>query len=396
MSQITIEELDGQKRMLILRGGGLPTQGAEWGGEQVVDTVWIPGSPAAVQHVMGPTEMPSDWEGEWNSTRLVSLPVLWDPGGGEVELILADDVRDAFDSLRSSGQLLHVTWAAKDNRRVDRYGRLTKSNFPTTRADDIKWKATFTWIGTVRATVAVVQSDQGAAAARAAALAAADAQSAIDSATFIQSNPKVPFSATQFTLGNLEQLANEPKLLAQSFSRAMVDLTSRLATVGQIVQTVIGAPAEVTQQFIDATLDAVDTAKDFVDQVSRVPLELFTTRTSVKSLLMSGNYYDTAQASAEVMAAQAMTAARQAQARQSARVRSGADPRALAGIGDVQAVYLPKIGDTMTSIALKFYSQDLSYQLSRANGLPGSTIDPPRYAIIIPVRSVIDAVGQQP
>jgi len=396
MSQVVIEELGGSKRTLTLNGAGLPFQGAEWGGDQVVDTVWNPGSSVAVQHVLGPKELPSDWEGEWNTTRLVASPCEWDDGtgGGLKSLVLADDVRNALDSIRMQGQLLRVTWTDKPNRRVGRYGRLTSAKFPTTRSDDIKWKATFEWIGRVDAGIAVVNSDQSVAAARAAALAATDAQSRIEAANFIASNPRVPNSASTFTLGALEQFAKAPLAIAQSFARAMTDVASRMRTLGGIINTARSLPQAIAEQFVDAALDAVGVANEFVDQMSRPSPETMSLQTDVKSLLRATTYYSGAQTGADLLAEQSMTAARAAQQRRAARIRPGADPRSLTGAGDILTVYAPKAGDTLIAISLRFYGVDLSYQLARANGLPGSTIFPPRSpALIIPTRAVIDALS---
>lgn len=400
MSTVTIEELGGKQRTLTLQGGGLPLQGAEWSGEQVLDTQWNPGSPVAVQHVMGPTEPPSDWNGMWRTTVLIALPVEWDAGtgagtgAGTQSLVVAADVREAMDSIRVGAQLLRVTWIDKPGRRLLRYGRLSKLACDFDRTDDIKWSATFAWVGKVRSAVAVSQPDQGLAAARAAALAATDAQSRITAATIISSNAAIPNSANNFTLGNLEQLANGPRDIAKSFARALTDVTSRLQTLGNIIQTVANTPQAIAEQFVDAALGAVGVANEFVDEISRTSPESMSLRNSVKSLLSAATYYSSAQTGAEVLAEASMTAARAAQQRKKASVRAGSDPRSLTGAGDLLEVYVPRQGDTMTSISLKFYKTDLAYELARANGLPGSTITPPRGpALIIPTRQVLANLG---
>lgn len=389
MSSILIEELTGRKRQLTLVGGGLPFQGANWSTEHAITTTWNPGSPVAVQHVFGPQEMPSDWEGEWNTTRLIKAPPLWVDGGPERTLVLADDVYRAMNALVASGQLLRVTWVAAENRRFARYGRLQKLDPKFDRADDIKWSATFAWIGRFDAAVAVVQSDQGASAARALALAATDAQSRIESAAFISANPKVPLSATTFSLGQLEQLADAPLQTAKSFARAGESIVNRVNAVAGIIEKVRDVPYEVVQQFVDVAIEAVGTSNRFVDAMSRESYESWTTRNTLSSLLRAATYYSSSQEGAEILAEKAMTAARDAQKRRTADQRAGSDPRSLTGAGDILKIILPKAGETLTTIAIREYRQDLSFELARANGLPGDTVTPPRISLIIPTLAVL-------
>jgi hypothetical protein len=64
--------------------------------------------------------------------------------------------------------------------------------------------------------------------------------------------------------------------------------------------------------------------------------------------------------------------------------------------GDVMEVYMPRDGDTMVSIALRFYQTDtLVGDLCKANGLARGTIKPPRLPLIIPTRSMLEARASQ-
>lgn len=393
MSTLIIEELGGKKRLLSLRGSGLPLQGAEWGGEQVVDTSWNPGSPVATQHVMGPTEMPSNWDGEWRTNRLASLPcLLSEDGGSDKTIVFADALREVVDSIRISAQLLRVTWVAKPGRKRVRIGRLTKFTTQDDRADDLRWSATFTWIGRdTSAAVAISDADLTLAATRASALAATDAASRIEANRIITANKQVPNGPTPFTLGQLEALANAPKKLANQFARFATAVSARLSQLGDIVQAVKDTPAAILNQIVDASSDCVSASNKFVDQLTREGPETLSTSNRVANLLQAASYYGSAQTGAEQLAAAAAQARLAAARRRSARGRVGTDARSLTGAGDLLAVIVPKTGETMLSISRKFYKgADLSYELSRANGLPGQTITPPRGPLIIPKREVLD------
>lgn len=392
MSQVIIEEQGGRRRTLTLRGAALPFQGAEWTGEQIEDTSWNPGSSVATQQVLGPKEPPSEWEGEWNTTRLVSLPALFADGASEKSVSRADELADAADGIRVSGQLLRVTWVMRPGRRRVMYGRLTKLALKYTRADDVHWNATFTWIGLAPNATATVPSDsETLAATRAAALAASQAAANIEAAAIIQSNPKVKNSASTFTLGDLEALADAPKQIVASFANAAKAVDSRLRQLSDIAAKIRGEPSEVMGQIVDAARDAVAVANGFVDAMTRQTPESMSTRAKVANLLRAVDYFGAAQVQAELIADAAARTRAAAAARRAAGQRAGADPRGLAGGGDLLAVVVPRLGDTMLSISKRFYDgDDLSDLLSRANGFPSATIVPPRGPIVVPTRAALE------
>lgn len=408
MSEVTFEELGGRQRTLTLRGGGLPFQGAEWPSGQTVDTSWNPGSPVATQQVLGPTEPPSSWSGEWNTTRLISLPSLLTDSSGEQSITRADELSDVVDSFRLSGQLLRVTWVAGPNRRRVRYGRLVEFVPSFVRADDLTWRMKLDWIGRTPTAQGVALTDDHSA-LRAAALAANDAAARIAGedrrgATerfaggpigLISSNPFVKNSASPFTLGQLEAFVDSPRVLVDSFARAARAIDARLTQLGNIALKVRDLPAAVLGQIADASIDAVATANQFVDALSRESPESMSTRVRVANLLDAASYYSSAQTGAELLAQEASRARLASLSRQSAVGRPGSDAGAMTGAGDLLAVIIPKSSDTMLDISRRYYDgDDLSYELSRANQLPGATITPPRAPLAIPSRAVLDRLRQ--
>jgi hypothetical protein len=148
-------------------------------------------------------------------------------------------------------------------------------------------------------------------------------------------------------------------------------------------------PFAVAGQAADAATEAVGAANQFVDRLTRQGPEQQTLDTRVQGLLRAARYYNGAQTQAELMASesQRLKAAATA-ARAPARPSAGAPSTATAG--QTLTTYLPKRGETMLRIAMRFYTDDLSEELSRANGLPRSTILAPRIALIIPQRAVLE------
>jgi hypothetical protein len=104
-SVITIEERDGKKRKLELRGPGLPMQGAAYESENRLITEWMTGnSVEAVQQVLGPMLNPSDWEGVGRTTQLIGCPCIWTDGAQE-QITRADTLREHFETLATSVRL---------------------------------------------------------------------------------------------------------------------------------------------------------------------------------------------------------------------------------------------------------------------------------------------------
>lgn len=392
MSTILIEELTGKKRRLTLQGSGLPLRGAGWGGTQVVDTSWNPGSPVATQQVLGPTEAPSDWSGEWRTNRLASLPcLLASDSSSDQTIAIADVLRDTFDSIRISGQLLRVTWVSKPGHRVVRLGRITKFNSDYERSDDLAWTATFDWIGRdTQSAVAISDADQTLASATAAALSATDAASRVEAQAIVTANAAVPNGPTPFSLGQLEAIAEAPKNLARQFARVAQAFASRINALSQIIATTRDAPAAVLNQLVDASTSAVEAASGFINAITASGPETLSVDSRVSSLLTAASYFSHIQDGAEQMAIDAAAARTAAARRRSAASRNGSDSRNLTGAGDLLDVIVPVAGATLLTISQKYYSgADLSYELARANGLPGQTITPPRAPLIIPRREVL-------
>jgi len=171
---VTIAEVTGPLRSVILRGRSLPYRGVAWEGEQRVEIKWFPGSPVAQSQVLGNTLLQTQMEGIWKDAFLAhpdSRAVLTNfapvgpagtPGarvvGGQSftssgavpgQLGYAERarvLRDAVDQIQRSGQLLRVEWGS-----MVRFGHLKRARFTHDREEDIAWELEFAWTGTALA-----------------------------------------------------------------------------------------------------------------------------------------------------------------------------------------------------------------------------------------------------
>jgi hypothetical protein len=406
-SVLVIEELTGRKRRLTLKGGGLPFQGATWGGEATVSTQWNPGNPEATQQVLGAAEMPSSWEGEWNTNRLLEAPSTHREGSGvEQEVVFPDKLSDLMDSIRKGCQLLRVTWqehrvvqsatargqSVDRQWRVVRVGRLTEFSFSPERMDDVAWSATFDWMGRGEARRAQLdlRGDSRVSASRRAIAAQNAAVTAIESAR-IRKRDGVANAVGHYRIGDLEAFADGPRQLVADFAQSARALTDRMRELGDLVIKVRETPAAIAGQAIDVATNAVAVANQFVDQMSREGPEAMSLQNSVSSLTRAASYYGEAQTQAELMAAAAERFARTVRRRRHPQLGSAAHA-SRSGESEVLAVHVVREGDTMFSISQRYYGDDLSAELCRANGLPEYTIEPPtRVPIVVPTRTTLDS-----
>lgn len=149
-SSVSIEELNGLKRLLILSGAAQPFRPAEWQSKQGLKTTWYTGNTRASQQILGPQDPPVKWSGKWSSTQLARTPALWNDGSGSITLNSPLALADAFESLQRQGALLRVTWATTSGdtpvSRV-REGRIENFTQKPHTAYEVEWEANFEWVG---------------------------------------------------------------------------------------------------------------------------------------------------------------------------------------------------------------------------------------------------------
>lgn len=400
-STITIEELTGTKRRLLLIGGALPHKGAPFGGETVVATNWNPGNPEGTQQVLSPQEDPSEWEGSWRTTQLVGSPAEWTDENGSTRVTRASTLADIMESLRVDGQVMRMTWYNQQGSnqagflewKKVRLGRLTRFIAKPDTLHDIMWSATWDWFsrGEAPRQLATTQDDL-LASIRASIVAANQASATIELDKLRAANKRDPV-ATQFTLGNLESLIDAPLAIVDSFARFADASVSELQKLGELVNKTRDVPASLLNRAVASATNAVAVANQFLDEMSRKGPETLAFKNRVSILASAASYYGRAQTQAQLMATLNSDLARQARLR-----RSGLGPGAVFGSAnqaqgsDILEVYVPKQGDTFMSIASRFYQNaDLGTELAKANGIKGYAVSPPaRTPLIIPTRAVLD------
>lgn len=407
-STIVIEELTGEKRKVELRGGGLPFQGsAAWSTQLRLSSTWNAGnSTEATQHILGPIELPSEWEGEWNSTRMISFPCYYFDGesASGLAIVRASTLRDVLDGIFYVGSLLRVTWITGEmgeglykapERRVSRIGRATLWKFSPLRADDIPWSITFDWStrGKRAQRVVAFRSENMQADIRAALIALGELTAAVDQSKIVASKRTIQKSADTFTLGDLEALADGPNKLLRDFGRLANSVTDRLNRVGGLVLKVRGLTAELAGQAIDIATNAIAVSNQFVDAMSRPAPETLSTQNKVSNMLQAASYYDDATTQAEAVADANVKLARTLRRHRNAQTTTATSGTA-AETGDVLAVHIARDGDTFASISAKYYdTPDHGEAIAVNNGFAAYQIDVDRGSVIIvPNLSAIERI----
>lgn len=409
-SAITIEETSGQKRRLYLIGGGLPLKGAGYTAATVVSTTWNNGNPEATQHVLTPQELPSEWQGVWRTPQLLTAPCIVDDPEGHHHVGLAFELKQVVDSFRLAAQLLRVTWVNEiqrlnvdgtngqlDSHKEVRLGRIVEFDVKYSHLDEIQWSATFEWVsrgGTSPKSVEFRGEDLIAATRDAMQKQAAVSKKvasarlrALEADGFRRKN-----YANQFTLGQLEQVANAPLDIVDSFAGAANAITNRMQKLGDLILQVRDTPAALASKAFDVATNAVAVATSFCDQISQKGPEQQIAGSKLSTLTRTAAYFSGVTTQAQLMEAANNKLAQQARRRRSMLAGTSNAAANNPKSGDVMAVHIPRDGETMTTIAIKYYQADLGAELSKANGLPAFTIKPPtRIALIIPTRSVLES-----
>jgi hypothetical protein len=143
---LTIEEIEGSRRLVELRGRALPYRNVAWGGRMRTKNTWYQGNPNATQQVLGPELLPSVLEGKWKDRFMFGAEV-----GNESQILVngsPDEVKSAesavalFNDIRRSGNSLKVIWGTQV-----RVGILVEFVPTFERVQDVGWRMEFEWRG---------------------------------------------------------------------------------------------------------------------------------------------------------------------------------------------------------------------------------------------------------
>lgn len=395
-SSVTIEELTGRKRRLDLLGTAVPFKGAPWGGENVLPTTFYPGNKRATQQVLAPKLTPSDWQGMWRTPSLLRSPSKW-TDGTESDVAYAHQLMEIFESLREEGQLLRVTWATRSpdpttadqgkipqrELKMVRIGRMGSFEPKPDTVDDIAWTVNFVWVGKEETPPAIEQVPPDVISLL---------QQCINADQAVADLPKQKLEPvpTRFSLGQLEQLVDAPFVMLDSFAQAATNAISLMRGLGDLILKVRAIPASLYGRALDVATNAVGTANNFIDQMSRTPKEVLVNRQKVSILSKTAAYYSGAITQAQLMA-QLNTNAKLQLARRRSSVQAAAGQGTHTSARDIITVISPKSGDTLASISQRYYGTDFSTALAKANGIAPYAVVPPRgQPLIIPTKTVLE------
>jgi hypothetical protein len=370
----------------------MPFRGVPYSVENRVITTWYPGNPIeATQQLLGPKDVPSTWEGEWNTTRLGSTPAKWSTGGSPTTITRASSLAAIVDDLARSSALLRVTWSTDDNRKLVREGRISVFTPTYDRMDDVRWSITFDWTsrGVSQKRVVTFRGEDLEAAQREALATMNELASVITGAAIVTINSAVPTSASELSLGDLEALAAAPSALLGQVTRLAGALENRIGRVASLATTVAAIPSTLAGQAADAAKEVTATITRVQDELGRIPPDGLTNVSGKPSRIgQAAAYYGTVQRAAQqgVEAALALTQVskqRRAASLQASRKEDRTGP------ADVVARHIAREGETFASLSQQFYgTPERGAVIAKANGFPGYQVAPPAGRnLVIPVLS---------
>lgn len=392
-SSVVIEELTGKRRRLELVGAGLPFQGASWGSRLVMTTSWNPGNgDDATQHVLSASELPGAWNGEWNTTRLVSSPAKFRDGVGasEQKVARASSLREIFESIQKGGQRLRVTWAqgtSLADRRITREGLCEEVRWVITRADDIAWEMSWAWAGhgSRKQRATSLRNDKLAASFKEANAMLTDFQSELTGIALISEVAnQIGSGDLPLTLADLETIANTPQEFMRQLSQTATLVTSRFEAVASLVKTIATAPTTVLSQAIGIAENATTSFAQIVDDMGQVMPDAYSeVEGDAAALATAASFFAVGQDGAERVLGTMAKIKLDLRERQSAL-----DPSSRvvdqAGPGGILDVYLSRQGDTFASVSLTFYATpDYAHVIASSNGFDDHEIAPPPGSTLI-------------
>lgn len=395
-SVILVEELTppragAKPRTVALGGTALPFKGADWPGEQRMNTSFPTGNDEGSQQILGPSLGPSSWEGEWRRTLLGRHPVNYvDEQGVEQRVVSPMRLREIFESIGRGGALLKVTWLSAsttfvgvdkteryDQHKIVRVGRLQKWSFPIETETDIKWSFTFAWIGRGLANqkVAARRDDQDFQASADALSASNEAlKELIDARIRTVAGARVPKVASKLTLGKLEAIAKTPQTLAAALSRNLQRTVSQARSVADVALVARSSPFAAANTVVDFARNTVGLTKVYVDQFGRQPAEATVLKPKVRALVRSYKYLVDIAEGAREAASRAQDvddAVRRVVAANAnggtVAVKDSSSTRA----GEILAVHVCREGDTPQRLSTRYYGNpDNGAVILKSNRLP--------------------------
>jgi hypothetical protein len=139
---MTITELTGSRRSVILRDRALPHRPVAWPGEQRQKKTSYPGNPVSTVQILGTVEPDLEMGGAWKTKFIGQMVTLWgfDDVVSRGADVTAENMVEIFTRIRRGGNLLRVSWGPEVRR-----GILATFEPNYDRVEDILWSARFVW-----------------------------------------------------------------------------------------------------------------------------------------------------------------------------------------------------------------------------------------------------------
>ena len=388
----------GVARKLVLRGGGLPFMGAEWGTELAMSTTFYPGNRVGTQQILGArVSVPSAWQGRWSRVLLGEAPALYTNEFGDVERIVNPlRLREVVEDLQFAGTRLRVTWSLRgesvygqpslegeirnDDFKIVREGALKSFKVGVDRAGDLTWNMELQWVsrGEKQQRVASIRADTNIAKSSDELVASLSSLLETINTAIRSSFENVRRSANQATLGLYDQFTGRAVSAGDVLSNALDESIRTFRLFGEEVGlSDTTQPVSTANTTINFAADVGDSCRTFGDSIKRTPAELFTEKTDVTGVLRASSYFfkvDDASDENAQRASDLDARVRKAMASQgNSDVLTGRDQRA-AKEGDFLAVHTCGEKETPISLSVRFYSSpDFAEVIMRTNRLPEYT-----------------------
>lgn len=361
---LSIIELDGKERTIVLSGSSLPRKGVTWGAKQRVHTRYPAGSPEATQQLLGATQDDTSMGGVWRRTWLGSSPVTVEENGTEFKVIYPKTLRDLFFDVLTQGALLQVIWGS-----ISRMGRLAAFDAPHDREDDISWNASFQWINAGKSFPKRMIStrDRGVRQEVDGLLLVSDSINEME-ATEIAVTPRTTRQDIPgLSIGQVSAFLDAPKNLVDGVGRQLRNAVNKIKQVADLATQLKNAPYEINNLLIATSENIIATCNQFHDEFTRIPHEQATYDRRVSSLAMTASYYANGTKQTEYMAKLADDLKTKVRQRKG---DTGSASSQLLESGDLLAIHLVKVGDSLASISSTYYGNpDRVVELMRANKL---------------------------
>ncbi len=384
-STLVIQELrenGASGRVLELQGGGLPFMGADWGGENNLQTSWYPGNGAeGSQQILGPREVPSNWSGEWKRTILSRSRCKYADGGSVGFIVNPHSLALLFESMLRGGQRLRVTWSVVGDTpdqtgSILREGRARNWKFNYERIQDLKWTVNFEWVSRGGAKQTPVntrdESVQSALSRH-----QVELGKAIDAANFQLSrlrkkNAFDPKRPDRLTLGQLEQLAGAPNALVKGIGLQLANATTVAQRLSSIVSLAASQPFAMSNSLLEIARSTMVDSYRVIDRITRIPGELQSSNNGAAGVMRAVKRFGTVTDSMLAVARGA------AQIEKFYRpvvsqlgLRGELSVRTASRAGDVIAIHVAHEGDTPTSLSIRYYNTpDHAVDILKANRKP--------------------------